>query len=267
MKIVNENSPPVVSLDGGSPGSGVRNAQTASHMATTTQGESYQSYRDPFAAARVNNGFHDGRGAGLVVFPDSSGTNMANSAMGGSNTYGMQHYPTVPEIDLDMSSGDANNARTPSSTAPSVNDGRSGSGNNGGLAPHRPSVGRAMSDRSSYSTSPVPMQQNRVTSLQQQSGVTSLQHQQQIAGRQAANLEQHVSNTFYTASSTGEYMNAAQGFAMGQRQTHTHQQGEFQEQGGWAQEGLTPIGEGVFRELMGIGGGNGGFGGVWDGHS
>lgn len=258
MKLVDENSPPVISLDGGSPGSGVSNAQTASYMAATTQAESYQSYRDPFAAARVNNGFHDGRGAGLVVFPDSSGNNMANSVIGGSSTYGMQRYPTVPEIDLDMSSGDANNARTPSSTAPSMNDGRSGSGY-GGLAPHRASVGQAMSDRSSYSTSPVPMQLNGAATLQQQ--------QQQMVERQAANLEQHVSNTFYTTSSTGEYMNAAQGFEMGQRRTHTHQQGGFQEQGGWAQEGLTPIGEGVFRELMGIGGGAGGFGGVWDGQS
>ena len=195
----------------------------------------------------------------MAVFPDSSGTNVAGSGMAESSTYGMQRYPTVPEIDLDMSSGDANNARTPSSTAPSMNDGRSGSGNNGGLAPHRASVGQAMSDRSSYSTSPVPMQQNGATTLQQQ--------QQQMVDRQAASLEHHVSNTFYTASSTGEYMNAAQGFAMGQRQTHTHQQGGFQEQGGWAQEGLTPIGEGVFRELMGIGGGAGGFGGVWDGQN
>lgn len=259
MKVVDENSPPVVSLDSGSPGSGVSNVQTASHMAATTQAESYQSYRDPFAAARVNNGFHDGRGVGLVVFPDSSGTNLAGSGMAASSTYGMQRYPTVPEIDLDMSSGDAHNVRTPSSTAPSMNDGRSGSCNIGNLAPHRPSVGQAMSDRSNYSTSPVPVQQNGAATLQQQ--------QQQMVDRHAANLEQHVSNTFYTATSTGEYMNAAQGFAMGQRQTHTHQQGGFQEQGGWAQEGLTPIGEGVFRELMGIGGGAGGFGGVWDGQS
>ena len=259
MKIIDENSPPVVSLDGGSPGPGVSNVQTASHMAGTTQAESYQSYRDPFAAVGVNNGFHDGRGADLVVFPDSSGANMAGSGMAGSSTYGMQRYPTVPEIDLDMSSGDANNARTPSSTAPSMNDGRSGSGNNGGLAPHGALVGQAMSDRSSYSTSPVPIQQNETATLQQQ--------QQQMVDRQTVNLEQHVSNTFYTASSTGEYMNAAQGFAMGHRQTHIHQQGGYQEQGGWAQEGLTPIGEGVFRELMGIGGGTGGFGGVWDGQS
>lgn len=260
MKIVDENSPPVVSLDGGSPGSGVSNAQTAPHMAATTQAEGYQNYRDPFAAARVNNGFNDGRGAGLVVFPDSSVTNMANSSMGAASTYGMHRYPTVPEIDLDMSSRDANNGRTPGSTAPSMNDGRTGSGNNVGLAPHRASVGQAMSDRSSYSTSPVPMQQNGAASLQQQ--------QQQMVDPQAANLEQHASNTFYTASSTGEYMNAAQGFTMGQRQTHTHQQGSYQEQtvNGWVnQEGLTPIGEGVFRELMGIGGGTGGFGGVWDG--
>lgn len=255
LKIVDESSPPVVPMDDSSSGSGVSNAQNGSNaMPTTTQQpEAFQSFPDTLWAARVNNGFHDGRGASLVVFPDSSGSNVANSSIGGQSTCGMQRYaPAVPETDIDMSSGDANDHRTPSSTAPS--DGRSGNGNGGGLAPHKPSgSGPGLSERSSFDTSPIPTHQN---------GAANLQQQQQMVDRQAASLEQ-VSATFYTSSGTGEYMNSAQGFSMGQRQ----QQGGFQEQNvnGWAQEGLTPIGEGVFRELMGIGGGSGGFGGVWDG--
>lgn len=249
LKIVDEPSPPIVSMDDPLPGSGASDSNT---MPTTTQQPgAFQSYTDTLWAPRahVNNGFHDGRGAGLVVFPDASGSNVANSGVGRTSTYGTQRYTSaVPEIDLDMSSGDADGHRTPSSTAPSVN------GNGGGLAPHKPSgSGQGMSDRGSYEVSPVP----------QHHGAASLQQQQHMVDRQDVTMEQHVSSTFYTASGTGEYMNSAQEFSMGQRQ----QQSGFHEQNvnGWAQEGLTPIGEGVFRELMGIGGGSGGFSGVWDG--
>ena len=253
LKMVDEPSPPVVSMEGSSPGSGVNNTQNASSTmpSTTRQTSGFQSYGELFEN-RHNNGFHDGRGADMVVFPGSSGSDLAGSRVGGQSTYGLQRYVrTVPEIDLDMSSGDANDHRTPSSTAPS--DGRGGNGNGGALAPHKPSVGsnHGLSERSSYETSPIP----------HQISATTLQQQQQMVDRQAASLEQQVSATFYTSGGTGEYMNSTQGFSMGQRQ-----HGAFggQNVNGWAQqEGLTPIGEGVFRELMGIGGA-GGFGGVWD---
>lgn len=249
LRIVDEPSPSRVSMDDSSPGSGAGNPNT---MPTANQQpEPFQSYTDTLWAPRahINNGFHDGRGAGLVVFPDASGNNVANSGVGRTSTFGVQRYTsTIPEIDLDMGSGDANDHRTPSSTAPSVSG-------NAGLVPHKPSgSAQGMSDGGSYETSPVPQRQN---------GAANLQQQPQMVDRQGLNMEQHVSSTFYTATGTGEYMNSAQGFSMGQRQ----QQGGFQEHGvnGWAQEGLTPIGEGVFRELMGIGGGSGGFSGVWDG--
>ena len=86
--------------------------------------------------------------------------------------------------------------------------------------------------------------------------------------------EEQVSATFYSSSAqAGQYMSAngsvvTAGYGMSvQTQAAGAGQGAPEQMmfGGMGQqEGLTPIGEGMFRELMGIGGG---FGGVWDGGS
>ena len=204
LKIVDEPEHPdgPVSTDSNLPNSNSNISPQSIHtnipITTQTQGV-FQSYSDTLWA-QDGTSFHDGRGPGLVVFPDSGPTSRAtNLAMPAARqqqtSYGAQrnislfaaNVPGLMETDVDMSSGGANDQLTPGSSAPS--DGRSNGVNrngirmssdngNGSLQPHK--SGQGMSGRSSYETSPVmPNQDGIANGISNGGGGMQQQLQQQ----------------------------------------------------------------------------------------
>lgn len=175
-------------------------------------------------------------------FPTRQGTQQQMSMAdmlalpnGQQTTYGVQRMNFAQsDIDMDLSSGDAGPSDRPTPSSTTASDTRSN------LVPGRSASGH--SGRSSFETSPVASHQQNISEVRTQS--------------------QSVSATFYTSSGMGaEYISA-----LGQGHAHTGLtpgasysmpetpgRAEYNSAGGWEMsQGLTPIGEGVFRELMGI---------------